>query len=163
MLLCRELVRPAREGGFMAMSLRMTKSLHTTPERSRLMASVRQKDTWPELIVQSVLRASGYHFSRKSRGLPGSPDIVNRAEKWAVFVHGCFWHAHNNCSLWKIPRNNQPFWEAKFRGNRERDKRKVRELKGLGYRVLVIWQCQLKDETKLRRRIQRFVKPNSVS
>jgi len=82
---------------------------------------------------------------------------VNRSEKWAIFIHGCFWHAHQKCPLWKIPKSNRAFWRAKFHSNIERDKRKLNELKKLGYSVLILWGCELRDEAKARGKILRFV------
>jgi DNA mismatch endonuclease (patch repair protein) len=119
--------------------------LNTTVERSALMKKVRQTGTSLELEVRRLLRSMGIGFSTKGKGLPGSPDIVNRKRKWVIFVHGCYWHAHEGCRLWKIPTRNSDFWREKFERNRERDARKIRELEALGFAVFVIWQCNLED------------------
>ena len=103
-----------------------------------------------------MLASLGYHFSVKATDLPGSPDIVNRASRWAIFVHGCFWHAHP-CHLWKVPKTNKKFWEKKFDDNQRRDKAKRRQLQRLGYSVLTLWQCQLKDESKTGNKLRNFL------
>ena len=131
-------------------------SLTTTPERSQLMAGVRQTGTANELSVQKILRSLGQRFSVKAKDLPGTPDIVNRSQQWAIFVHGCFWHAHN-CHLWKLPKGNRSFWRKKFAANKKRDKTKLKELRRKEYSVLTVWQCELKNEIKVRRKLQTFL------
>jgi DNA (cytosine-5)-methyltransferase 1 len=120
------------------------------------MAKVRQTGTTPELSVQKIITSLGYGFSVKASDLPGSPDIINRAGRWAVFVHGCFWHAHS-CYLWKVPKTNKKFWKKKFDDNQRRDKAKRRQLRNLGYSVLTLWQCELKNETKARNKTLNFL------
>lgn len=131
-------------------------SLSTTPERSRLMSRVRQSGTSAELMVRGLLSSMGYRFSVKAKDLPGTPDIVNRSNRWAINVHGCFWHKHN-CHLWKLPKTNRKFWKEKFAANQERDKTKLKELRRKGFSVLNLWQCELKNETKTRRKLQNFL------
>ena len=106
------------------------------------MSRVRQKDTKPELQVAQTLRAIGAHYRKSVRGLPGSPDFVNKKRKWAVFVHGCFWHQHRGCMRATIPKNNRVFWLEKFARNRKRDADAVRALRRLGYKVAIVWECQ---------------------
>lgn len=130
--------------------------IKTSPERSRLMGKVRQSGTSAELSARGLLSAMGYRFSVKAKDLPGTPDIVNRAGRWAIFVHGCFWHAHD-CHLWKLPKGNRAFWKQKFAANKQRDKTKLKELRRKGYSVLTLWQCELKNETKTRRKLQNFL------
>lgn len=132
--------------------------LRTTPERSKLMSKVRQSGTSPELIARRLLHSCGFRFRVKARDLPGSPDIVSRSGKWAIFVHGCFWHAHEGCYLWTIPKSNEGFWSKKFFDNRQRDERKAKELQQLGYYVLTLWQCELANEEKAKKKILRFMK-----
>ena len=131
-------------------------SLRTTPQRSRLMAKVRQTGTSAELTVQALVRSLGYRFSVKGNHLPGTPDIVNRSSKWAIFVHGCFWHAHD-CELWKIPKANREFWIEKFGANQKRDRTKLATLKRLGYSVITIWQCELRNEAKVKTKLRKFL------
>jgi DNA (cytosine-5)-methyltransferase 1 len=141
------------------------RQIRTTPERSRLMSRVRQNGTKPELAVQEILRSLNYAFDTDAKDLPGTPDIVNRTNKWAIYVHGCFWHAHT-CPLWKIPQTNPQFWREKFIANKDRDKRKLKQLKNRGYSVLTLWQCQLKNNKEATARVVKFmqkVKHNSSS
>lgn len=124
------------------------------------MRTVRRQGTEIEQRVGQSLRELGAAYRKNARALPGSPDFSNRTRGWAVFVHGCFWHGHEGCRLAKVPRNNRPFWEAKLASNRERDARKSRDLRRLGLKVATIWQCQLSDEAKLRRRLARLLDAN---
>ena len=124
------------------------------------MAGVRQTGTANELLVQRLLRSLGQRFIVKATDLPGSPDIVNRTHQWAIFVHGCFWHAHS-CHLWKLPKGNRSFWKKKFEANKKRDKAKLKELRRKGYSVLTVWQCELKNEIKVRRKLQSFLSATS--
>jgi DNA (cytosine-5)-methyltransferase 1 len=121
------------------------------------MAGVRQTGTANELLVQNLLRSLGHRFTVRASDLPGTPDIVNRTRQWAIFVHGCFWHAHN-CHLWKLPKENRGFWKEKFAANKKRDKSKLNELRRKGYSVLTVWQCELKNEIKVRRKLQSFLR-----
>ena len=107
------------------------------------MAGIRQKSTRPELLVGKLLRALGLRYRLSNRDLPGSPDFANRRARWAVFVHGCFWHRHG-CSASTTPARNREFWEAKFARNLARDARSIEELRVSGYRVLVVWECETK-------------------
>jgi DNA mismatch endonuclease, patch repair protein len=136
----------------MAQSLSIT----TTPERSRLMARVRQTGTSPELLVRTMLRSMGQRFRVKANDLPGSPDIVNRSRHWAIFVHGCYWHGHN-CHLWKLPKTNSDFWREKFESNRTRDKTALVALRKKGFRVLTLWQCELSNEKKTSAKLLKFL------
>lgn len=131
--------------------------LETTPRRSQLMMRVRQADTPPERTVRRALSALGVRYRLNVKGLPGTPDIVNRANRWAIFVHGCYWHAHEGCPRWRLPKRNREFWAEKFEANRKRDRRKIAELERLGYTVLVVWQCELEVEAELRERLERWV------
>ncbi|NWG75487.1 MAG: DNA mismatch endonuclease Vsr [Rubrivivax sp.] len=114
----------------------------TTEQRSKRMRGIRQKDTSLELLVRKELHRRGLRYRLGGRGLPGRPDLVFPKHKAVVFVHGCFWHAHD-CRLGKRPASNVGFWEQKALANRERDARKEAELRALGWRVFVVWQCEL--------------------
>lgn len=123
------------------------------------MARVRQKGTSPELAVREILSRLGITYSTNVRELPGSPDIVDLRQARAVYVHGCFWHRHSGCAACTTPKRNSEFWEEKFERNVKRDARKVRQLRQIGFRVLTVWECQLKQEDKLARlekRLERF-------
>lgn len=125
------------------------------PATSKRMGGVRQRNTSPELIVRGVLYSFGLRYRTNNRDLPGSPDIANRSHQWAVFVHGCFWHRHPGCHLTTTPRRNRDFWVAKFNTNKKRDRRVQAELRDQGYRVLVVWECETRDEASLKRRLKR--------
>lgn len=121
------------------------------------MRRVRQRGTTPELAVRRTLRALGIGYSLHNNQLPGTPDIVNKREKWAIFVHGCYWHRHPGCKQATMPKTNRQFWERKFVANLERDRRKQDELRMSGYRVLVLWECETKNEGRLHTRIRELM------
>jgi len=123
------------------------------PRRSALMSRVRQRGTEAELAVGAALRQLGVSYRLNVSSLPGSPDFANRKMKWAIFVHGCFWHRHTGCKRSSLPKTNQEFWRDKFLTNRTRDARAVRELRRLGFRVALVWECQTEDPAKLRLRL----------
>jgi DNA mismatch endonuclease (patch repair protein) len=113
--------------------------------RSRIMSKVAQRDTGPELQIRRALHGLGFRYRLNVRGLPGTPDLVLPKYHAAIFVHGCFWHAHG-CRLSKIPETRSEFWKQKFADNRARDKRAVRQLQAKGWRVLIVWQCAIKGK-----------------
>jgi DNA mismatch endonuclease (patch repair protein) len=115
--------------------------------RSRIMASVGTKNTGPEIVLRKALYRLGFRFRLHDRGLPGSPDIVLPKFRTAIFVHGCFWHAHG-CSLSSTPSTRREFWREKFEANRRRDERKTEQLLAAGWRVIAVWQCALESSTK---------------
>jgi DNA mismatch endonuclease (patch repair protein) len=110
--------------------------------RSRMMSGIRGKDTKPELLVRRALHASGLRFRLHRKDLPGKPDIVLPRYQAAVLVHGCFWHRHTGCRYATTPSTNTAFWQNKLDGNAERDARQLRELRRLGWRTFVVWECQ---------------------
>lgn len=133
--------------------------LATTAERSALLSRVRQQGTAPEIVVQEILTRLGHSFTTNVRGIPGSPDIVASDQSVAVLVHGCYWHRHPQCSASSTPTRNAEFWKEKFAANVRRDRRKARELRKLGYRVMTVWECQTKTGEKrarVARRLDRF-------
>ena len=121
-----------------------TMRVPTTPQRSRMMSSIRGKNTRPERILRSLLFARGFRYRLHVRGLPGSPDLVFPKRRAVVFVHGCFWHRHEGCRYTTTPRTNEDFWRQKFQGNVARDRRHAEMLHALGWRVAVVWECALK-------------------
>ena len=125
-------------------------------ETSVRMAGVRQEDTAAELVVRRILSSLGHRYRVRNRDLPGSPDVANRRQRWAVFVHGCFWHRHADCKRATTPKANADFWCGKFERNMERDRDNEAKLKEMGWRVLVIWECETRDLKKLTRRIVEF-------
>jgi DNA mismatch endonuclease, patch repair protein len=117
-------------------------------QRSALMARVRQRNTSPELIVRKALHARGFRYVLNDRRLPGTPDLTLPKWRVAVFVHGCFWHGHG-CPKSRLPSTNRSFWTKKVRDNRNRDQLKEEQLRLRGWRVLVVWECDLRDRTLL--------------
>lgn len=124
---------------------------------SRRLAGVRRSNTSAEVAVRKLVHALGLRYRIVNKDLPGSPDIANRSAAWAIFVHGCFWHSHSACGRATVPKRNRRFWLDKFADNRERDARKTSELRKRGYRVLVIWECDLKRPAVLKRRLVRVL------
>jgi DNA mismatch endonuclease (patch repair protein) len=116
------------------------------------MKTVRQRDTKPEIAVRRLLWSAGARFRTCPRDLPGRPDIANKGARWAVFVHGCFWHGHRGCKLATVPQSNRAFWQEKLASNRRRDARKALALRRLGFLVFVVWQCELRNPDALVRR-----------
>lgn len=111
-------------------------------ERSRNMSAIKGSNTKPELVVRRRLHAAGYRFRLHRKDLPGRPDIVLPMYRLAIFVHGCFWHKHN-CRFFQWPRTRAAFWQGKILANVARDRRSVRALRALGWRVLVVWECRV--------------------
>lgn len=122
------------------------------------MGRIRGKNTKPEMIVRSFAHLMGYRFRLHRRGLPGSPDLVFVRLRAVVFVHGCFWHRHGCPVGTKTPKTRPAYWQAKFTRNVARDKRTLRALRSEGWRVFVVWECQTRDETRLRERLDRFLR-----
>lgn len=114
--------------------------------RSRMMSGIRSKNTKPEIVVRSGLFARGLRYSLHRNDLPGKPDLVIKGYKAAVFVHGCFWHQHE-CRLFKWPKSNTEFWRKKIEGNRARDQGDIALLLQLGWRILIIWECAIKNQS----------------
>lgn len=130
-----------------------------TPEsRSALMARIGGKDTAPELIVRRLLHSLGYRFRLYRRDLPGTPDIVFPSRRKAIFVNGCFWHAHG-CRIGRPPKSRPEFWEPKLARNRSRDKHNKARLRAMGWKVLTVWQCQTRKPDRLCTRLLSFLGP----
>ncbi|HHT26146.1 MAG TPA: DNA mismatch endonuclease Vsr [Firmicutes bacterium] len=113
-------------------------------KRSQIMALVKGRDTTPERLVRKLLHRMGYRFRLHRGDLPGCPDIVLPKYKTVILVHGCFWHHHEGCGRGVIPQTNKDFWLKKITANRERDGRNVERLESMGWRVLIIWECEIK-------------------
>lgn len=118
--------------------------------RSQMMRSIRKKNTRPELEVRRVLRRLGFGYRLHAADLPGNPDIIFRTRRKAIFVHGCFWHQHPGCHLAKKPSARPEYWLPKLARNVERDRAAVAALEALGWKTLVVWECEVSQEEKLR-------------
>lgn len=130
-----------------------------TPEqRKRAMSNVRQKNTEPEKFVCSLLHRLGYRFRKNVSSLPSKPDIVLPKYKTVIFVHGCFWHQHRDCRKANRPTSNIEFWNAKLDKNIKRDKENIKSLKKSGWRVLIVWECELRNIENLTKRLLRNLK-----
>jgi DNA mismatch endonuclease, patch repair protein len=127
--------------------------------RTRIMKGVRSKDTSLEHIVRRELFALGYRYRLHGEGLPGRPDIVFPGLRKVIFVHGCFWHQHVGCVRRKTPRTNTEYWLPKLKRNKQRDKQAVAALQRMGWRVAVIWECEIKDSKRqVCAQLARFLK-----
>ena len=129
-----------------------------SPEvRRRTMQAVKSKDTAPELLVRSLAHRMGYRFRLHSKDLPGKPDLVFPGRRKAVFVHGCFWHGHDCARGARVPKTNRDYWTKKIARNRERDRAAYAALAHSGWAYLVIWECDLGNETRLKAQLRRFL------
>lgn len=126
-------------------------------KRTEMMSSVKQRHTKPEITVRIILHRHGFRFRLHNKKLPGTPDIVLPKYKSVIFVHGCFWHQHEGCRKARRPTSNVEFWNEKLDKNIERDSRKEAELKNSGWKVLTIWDCELKDEDLLIEKVKNFL------
>ena len=125
----------------------------STAARSRLMSRIRSKDTGPERAVRSILHRLGFRFRLHKKGLAGTPDIVLPARGAVVFVHGCFWHGHA-CKVGKMPKSRIDYWWPKIEANRARDRRKSAKLRREGWRVVTVYECELKAPEKLEKKLK---------
>ncbi len=125
--------------------------------RSNNMRRIRSKDTAPELVVRRMVHSLGFRFRLHSKDLPGRPDLVFARLKSVILVHGCFWHSHPGCKETHVPKTRQEYWRPKLEGNRTRDAANKAKLKRLGWRVLVVWECETKHEVRLQAKVKRFL------
>src|SRR3954447_7657446 len=109
--------------------------------RSALMAKIRRANTKPELAVRRILTKLGYRYRIHLAGIPGRPDVAFTARRKAIFIHGCFWHAHDNCHVFKLPKTRRDFWFDKFAKNKARDARLSKAARAAGWKIIVIWEC----------------------
>ena len=120
---------------------------HFTPQqRSKNMAAVHSKDTKPELVVRKGLWRKGFRYRLNDKRLPGHPDLVLRKYRTCIFINGCFWHGHEGCKYYTIPKSNTEFWVAKVKRNKERDKEEQRKLAKMGWHSIIVWECELKPQ-----------------
>jgi DNA mismatch endonuclease, patch repair protein len=131
----------------------------TNSQRSERMSRVRSRDTKPEIVVRKLLHRLGYRYRLHGKGIPGSPDIIFRRKRKAIFVHGCFWHRHDDpsCKLARMPKSRLEFWGPKLESNRLRDQRITSELDALGWQSLVVWECELRHTEQLENKLVDFL------
>lgn len=129
----------------------------TREYRSRVMRAVKSRDTKPEMLVRRTVHGMGYRYRLHRKDLPGKPDLVFPARRKAILVHGCFWHGHDCARGARMPKSNRAYWERKISRNRERDARSQESLKRDGWRVMTIWECQMRDVKELKRRLHKFL------
>lgn len=137
--------------------------VHTPETRSYNMSRIRGKDTKPEMIVRRILWHSGFRYRVHYKKLPGKPDLVLHRYNTVIFVHGCFWHRHKGCKYATTPKNRKKFWATKFRNNVKRHKAVIKELKYLGWNIIVVWECETKDIEKLEAALIRSLRKTGVS
>lgn len=131
---------------------------HTPEQRKRNMAAIKSKNTKPEILVRRLLHSMGYRFRLHAKNLPGKPDIVLPKYKTVIFVNGCFWHRHEGCKYASTPTSNVDFWNAKFKENTSRDSQKNALLKEAGWKVIVVWTCEIKNIDILKTRLHSLLK-----
>lgn len=125
--------------------------MNVDPNRSRIMRAVKDRDTAPEMIVRRLVHSMGYRYRLYRKDLPGKPDLTFQSHHKVIFVHGCFWHGHNCKRGARVPKTNREYWETKIARNMIRDSQTCKDLNAIGWKVLVIWECQLNDAILLRR------------
>ena len=126
-------------------------------ERSKRMSLIRGKDTSPELKLRQLVHGMGFRYRLHVKDLPGKPDLVFPSKRAIIFMHGCFWHRHPGCKLARMPKSKLDFWGPKLEANRERDIRNQEILKNLGWRVLVIWECEMTNIEKVSQKVRNFL------
>lgn len=130
--------------------------VHDKKTRSYNMSCIKGKNTKPEEIVRKALFAKGFRYRKNDRRLPGTPDIVLPKYRTVIFVNGCFWHGHTGCKYYVVPKTNTEFWLNKINSNIDRDEKKASQLKKLGWRIITVWECELK-KSALNDTIKRIV------
>lgn len=138
------------EMGFMVDTLTVT-------ERSERMSRIRGKNTKPEMRVRRMIYGMGYRYRLHQNNLPGKPDLVFPGRRKVIFIHGCFWHRHQQCSLARLPKSRLDYWLPKLDGNLKRDELNYERLKNKGWSVMVIWECELYDNERILFRIVEFL------
>ena len=126
-------------------------------KRSQIMSRISGKNTKPEIIVRSLLHRMGYRFRLHDKNMPGKPDIILPKHKKVIFVHGCFWHGHRDCPRSKRPSTNVEFWNKKIDGNIERDNKNIKSLENLGWKTLILWTCEIKNQDILKHKLNSFL------
>lgn len=136
--------------------------IYSKSKRSSIMSKISSRETEPERIVRKVLFAKGFRFRKNDNRFPGKPDIVLPKYCTVIFVHGCFWHTHGGCKASKLPESNKDFWEKKIGDNVKRDRKHRSELKKIGWKVIVVWQCEIKASANREKRLSRLIKEITI-
>ncbi len=126
-------------------------------DRSENMRRIRNKGMLPELAVRSMVHRMGYRFRLHGKDLPGKPDLVFASRRKVIFVHGCFWHSHRGCKAAHTPKSNVAYWVPKLERNRTRDEKNVNALRAAGWKTMVIWECEVRNERAIEKSINRFL------
>ena len=132
-------------------------STHVATATSARMAKVKQKGTAPELVVRRLVRGMNYRYRLHRKDLPGKPDLVFSSRRKVIFVHGCFWHGHHCRAGRNRPTSNRTYWESKLNRNHQRDAKNVAALEAAGWKILVLWECEMKDRLEITDRIRQFL------
>jgi DNA mismatch endonuclease Vsr len=126
-------------------------------KRSELMSKIKGKETKPEILVRKYLFSKGFRYRKNVRKLPGTPDIVLTRYRTIIFIHGCFWHLHQGCKDGHLPSSNASYWKEKLSKNVERDQKNMSLLSSLGWKVIVIWECELKTAVLRNSRLEQLM------
>lgn len=121
---------------------------HSKKERSYNMSQIRAKETSPEVLVRKFLFSKGFRYRKNARNIIGKPDIVLKKYNTVIFINGCFWHGHEGCRYFKPPKSNQEYWFPKIKRNKERDEEVYKKLSNDGWKIVVIWECELKKRKR---------------
>ncbi|MDR0785411.1 MAG: very short patch repair endonuclease [Treponema sp.] len=136
----------------------------TKAQRSFVMSRIKSKNTTPEIVFRKLLHSAGFRYRLHDPKLPGKPDLVLKRYKTVVFIHGCFWHKHQNCPRRNItPKDNAAYWQAKQSRNAARDAANAAKLEGMGWRVFTVWECELKQPKEQLERFKRFVNDEAAA
>ena len=127
--------------------------IYSKRKRSEIMSKIPGTETKPEILVRKYLFSKGFRFRKNDKRLPGRPDIVLPKYKTVIFIHGCFWHGHR-CKAGKLPEANKEFWENKINSNMKRDKKNQHKLEKLGWKIIIIWQCKLKNKKMMTKKLK---------
>ncbi|WP_183608257.1 MULTISPECIES: very short patch repair endonuclease [Rhizobium] len=144
--------------------IRKTTIPYNTPEhRSWTMSRIRAKNTKPEILVRQLTYSLGYRYRLHPNDVPGKPDLAFKSRKKAIFVHGCFWHQHDDpaCKISHAPKSNTDYWAPKLQKNLDRDKRVTAELDRIGWKSMTVWECQLQNLEDIQNQIDAFLRPET--
>ena len=131
--------------------------IYSKEKRSEVMSKIRGKETKPEILVRKYLFSKGFRYRINDKRYPGKPDIVLPKYHTIIFIHGCFWHGHENCKAAKLPETNTDFWKKKISDNIIRDRKNIGKLRGEGWKVIIIWLCEIKNKNVRENRMKRLI------